>query len=529
MAKKKASTASPAPTAPTTPRKTKRSNSLKRPGGNAGRADALDDDVPVVKRKKLVKQTRSPAEIEELRNSLSDVAAKVRGKKLTQKQIRGIKDTTAYAHAMQLNVRGTGQFNELPGVDKAKSNYLVMPMPFIIQCATQTSGIPFSCMVELTGDKGSNKSSFILGMAQIINGQTYVAPDYSGWCEYLSSESKPPEQLIWSICGYPDYLEMERPELLRPVIPTVCDSMDEWQAIWQNRLESYRKLIPRNRQIPLLGAVDSLTAKMLEETYKKIETVGSAQRTFSIEAFSIKQWLSKVLSDMEHLPVILFLVNHVRRIKETEYVERREKPGGKYVGYAETLDFDLKPMGKPQREKLPATAEYPFETYNRVKLKVEKSSLGETHRSVPLIFRYTMVNPPKYAMDQDSLRQESQWMWGESLSWFLSDKYEGNELLRDRLNDIVDVKAVGGKGGHFYTCKRLFGKEVVHGEELGQAIEADEKIMYELRRVFGVVKYPRFEPFTDYNGIRGRRHIDKGKSVKTRLKATGGAAADADE
>lgn len=427
------------------------------------------------------------------------------GKEFKPAQVKRLKDESGYMLALQSLMSRTKDDNMLLSSSGIQSfANIVMPIPLILQLQTCTNGIPYSSFIEIAGDKGSNKSSFLLGLANIINGQCYMAEDYAGWCDYVSAETKFPDGLASAICGYRDEMMLTRPDKMLAVNPFESSTMNDWQSLIQQRVKAYTKAIDPKRHIPFLIGIDSLTAKLLQETYDSIEKEGYASRAYAIEAFSLKQFVSKITGDITGYPMIVAAINHVARDKDPGKfgAEVRRKPGGRFQDYQQTFDFDLKPQMKPQKRhvELTETQTYPYIHTNVLRFKVEKSSLGETFRTCRLFLEWTHTraehfNPLTNKVELSSPRQRMWWKWGQSLAYHLSDKcLEFDSRMKQLLKSVVDIRYENETS---YRCP-TFGRAAFDPETLGRMIECDPVMSFKIKELFGVMEYPVFEPLTNY-------------------------------
>jgi hypothetical protein len=434
--------------------------------------------------------------------------------------LKKIKDKNTYFLYLQSSMTSASENSIVSVRGTASRAHLVMPLPLPLQITMQVNGIPYGTFIEVAGDKGSLKSSFVLGMARIFNGFDYSLPDHIGFADYVSNESKYPDGLVSAICGYEDEHLALRPDSLYAVKAHRSGSMNEWQKIILSRLKEYEKLADPKRGLPYLIILDSITAKLLDSTAKKIVKEGMADRAFSIEADSIRRFMATVMNKIEDYPIVFMGVNHVRRDKEIgKFAEVRSKPGGRYLSYQEIFDLDMKQFKKPWKINSPDNIDYAFIHMNATKLTVEKSSIGQTFNSCVLYYSYTYSN---YCEMPDGsiiafkskdphvkLRQRSKWEWGRSLCNKIataSKDIVGKQ--RAKLNDVCRVDAANELVA---TCKQI-SKVAMDSEKLGRLIMQDERMCEKIADIFAVQQYPVYEPGTDYCGIRGIER--KKKSAK---------------
>lgn len=423
-------------------------------------------------------------------------------KKLTRANIIKIKDNDAYQMALITSMNGSVGDNMILPKDGKNFTHVVMPIPLVLQIAIETNGIPYSSVIELAGDKGSNKTALMLELAAIVNGQRYFAEDYSGFMDYLSVETKFPDKMWRAICGYPDELAVYRPGKMVSSWIHKGNSMDSWMEKGMERGKHYAKMADPDRAIPYILGIDSVAAKLLDDTMDKIEAEGVPQRQFSMEAQSIKRWVGTYQNLMGEWPFILAVINHVARdpIPRTQNMSRH-KPGGRYLGYAESIDLDMAAAGKTTRRRAPEGAPVPFIATNKIKITVAKNSLGETHRSFYAYVEWHYEYPgPQFYKPQDQ-RQRMRWLWGKSLVESINTYAEyckWDAGVKNALRDICHVEPVV-KSADLWRCRQM--KHTEHGipaEDLGRMIELDPVMRHGLQVFHGVTQYDVFEPFTNY-------------------------------
>lgn len=460
--------------------------------------EPVEEDVVVSNTTSKKKVSRSPAN----KVVTKKVVKKAAAKKLTKANIIKIKDTNAYSMALVTSMNGATNDNMILPLDNKNFTHLVMPLPLCLQILLQANGLPFSSVVELAGDKGSNKSALLLEFGAIVNGQRYFAPDYMGFMDYLSAETKFPEAMNLAITGYPDELRESRPGSLAAVYVHKGDSMDAWMTRGLDRAEVYAKNGDPTRAVPYILGIDSIAAKLLDETTDKIASEGVPSRQFSREAQAIKRWISTYQGIMAEWPSILIAINHVARdpIPGTRSMSRH-KPGGRYLGFAESVDLDLAASGKTVKTTAPEGYPVPYIATNKIKITVAKNSLGETHNSCFGYVRWHYYWPAKNMLDPDSPRQHMRWLWGKTLVEMLNT-YDAHTNLdahgKSMLRDICHVEVVV-KTRDLWRCRQLPETENgIPADELGQMIELNTKMRMALQAFYGVTRYSVYEPMTNY-------------------------------
>jgi hypothetical protein len=308
--------------------------------------------------------------------------------------------------------------------------------------------------------------------------------------------------MIRAMCGYPDEESEVRPHAMRAVNPFQCDSMDAWQRSALQRGRMYRKLVDPKRAIPYILGIDSLSAKLMEETSDKIETVGTPGRQHSFEAQAVKKWVTTYQKAMENQPFILAAINHVARDKQQNTMElTRHKPGGRYFSYLESLDFDLKRIGRSEVTRPDFESPVPKVTTNKILIKVEKNSLGDTGNKCFGYVRWYYTMPQPHHMNPDSPRQRMEWLWGQSLVELLDVTQDsctldanGKDALRDICHVVCKVKS-----RKIYSCKQVpESKDGIPADQLGRLIESDPALRLAIQQFHGVTLYDVFRPMTNF-------------------------------
>lgn len=487
---------------------------LKRPTRNTEPSEAVP---PVTKpvTKATVKKSAPPPAVKKTAKAAADKPATTKPAGTGRASMIKIKNDNAYALAFSQNMRSAAGHNQVMPRDRSLYTNMVLPIPLILQCVIETNGIPFTSVMEIVGDKGSNKTALLLELANFVNGRYHASSDYAGFMDYMSAETKHPDKMILAMCGYPDEEIELRPTAMRAVNPFICPSMDEWQRTALRRAKAYRKLVDPKRCIPYILGIDSFTAKLMEETSDKIERDGIPGRQHSFEAQAIKKWAITYCKEMNHYPTIIAGINHVARDRQPNTMElTRHKPGGRYLNYLETLDFDVKKLGKTLVTKPNFETPVPSVQTNKIMIKAEKNSLGMSGKKCITYVRWYYTMPEAHHINPDSPRQRMHWLWGRALVEHLdvtADTCTLDEHGKDQLRSICHV-VCKNKSASIYSCRQVpESKNGMPAEELGRIIETDPKLRLAIQQFHGVTLYDEFRPFTNYKELMNIQDIKKAK------------------
>lgn len=366
--------------------------------------------------------------------------------------------------------------------DKADRLVIGVPLPsFAMEYLVQNNIWPLSRVIQVDGLEGSLKSGFAIEVARWFIEKT------GGFAEILEHESKYSPDWTNSIVGW---------DKAKLVAVQHCDSVDDWQKRMQWRHKDLKRKMQgtQTEQGPgaifgLLTIVDSIMGKLMLESQVRIERKGFAGRDHPVEALSITRFLQKVPQDIRRWPFSILAVNHLKMNKdERTGLTIRSKAGGKHINFQETYELELGKAGRFTRKNGEGI---------RLVLRCQKNSLGVTGRRIPVevLWWEEETEMPNGNMEW---RQHTVWDWHKATVDVLLG-LDGPE--KTRCAEIVDLHVVsrGDKGKAIYSrTLRIPKSDPQPYFVVGKTIMANEEVLMQLRRAFGVKLRRIFEPGVDF-------------------------------
>ena len=366
-----------------------------------------------------------------------------------------------------------------------------IPMPLAMQYVLQNNVFPVGRMIQLVGMEKSNKSSLAFEIARWFT-------ESMGMAYLFENETKFSSDLAQSIYGWTDETGIE------VMGHWPCETLEDWQQKVQNATmgikllmtkgDKERKIKPLGRTLPVLMLLDSIAGGVAEEKQTKITKRGFASRDYSIEALLNQDFLKKYRSDLVGWPFAFLVVNHLKKQKAEggQYIERK-KPGGKHLGFAESIELEMAKI-KALRyvDDRPGAMTMDIRG-NRIKIECQKSSIGEEDRELTVNFMWWY--------DKSEItgrpRQYSRWQWEEAVVDLLASQ-EGSR--KQKVTDIVDLRVA--KEGRLWSKRLGVSKKApLPRKDIGMLIEQDPKIISQLQDLFAIKQRTIFQPGDDFKKL----------------------------
>lgn len=398
-----------------------------------------------------------------------------------------------------------------------------IPLPSLaFEWLVDTTIWPLGRVIQCNGLQASMKSAFAFEMSRIFR-------KYAGITHYHETEGKFAEVLCRSIIGWGADTAFVRDP---------CESMNDWQSKLIASMKYVKRAMDGNgrkqpglgRIFPVLEVIDSLTAKNMDTSDERIEKAGFAQSSHPVEAGSITKFMKFVQKTLDHYPIALLLINHLKIQGDpgNPAQQIRHTPGGKHVAFAETIELEFAKRAKIELKDKEGLL---------INIRCRKNSLGTfDHRiTVPVRWWYAMTQDAS-AGKREVLRQRTVWDWHEATTMLLTD---ANFRLRATVRDILDIQEVRS-GGKRYASKRLRIRKdaAVTAHAFGKAICSNSEVLAELRAAMGIKCRPALDPSLGYakQQATARALIDEytekqddelpAEKVKVRSRVTSSEAAD---
>lgn len=356
-----------------------------------------------------------------------------------------------------------------------------IPLPSLaLEFLLDTNIWPLGRVVQLNGLHESMKSGFAFELSRIFR-------KHAGATWYHEVEGKFSETLCRSTIGWGADTNFVRDP---------CESMNAWQRHVLATQSFIRKTMDgagkkdrgTGRTWPVLEVVDSLTAKNLEGSDDRIDKAGFAQSAHPTEAGSITKFLKRLQRTLDYYPLSLVIINHLKLTDNPNGPQPiRHTPGGKHVGFQESLEIEFTKIGHIQQVDKEGL---------NIKLRVRKNALGSPNRSIVVPVRWwDELTTDAQAGKREVPRQRTKWDWHAATVQMLTDE----KLVRKTaVKEVLDIHKLKG---NMYWSKRLKIRKdnPATASAFGLAIYRNKAVMSELRRVFGIKCRPVLDPAIGYD------------------------------
>lgn len=339
-----------------------------------------------------------------------------------------------------------------------------IPLPaFSLRYLFQNDCFPLSRMTELYGINESCKSAMLYEMFRwhVNAGGGYILN---------LAEPKDSPDLRASIIGHDADV----------IFPTeTCNSIEDWQQYITKWLKQSRAMFSESGSCPFPAAigVDSLTGVATRSDIAAIWEKGHAEIGFAKAANLINTYCKFVFAEIRVWPFSFIGVNHMKISKDPRGFIERKIPGGQALDYYAT--FKLRMQRRADIDRLD-------ECGRMIEFIMDKNSLGTAgdRRSIEV--------PMKWTFNEGV--QTTWWDWHEASIALI------NEMTTTRKNDVMDITGLRNidKSRRTADCTAV-GMVKAKWSEIGEALEAESKIMADLNAFHGILKRRPFEPGVPYS------------------------------
>lgn len=413
-----------------------------------------------------------------------------------------------FAAAARLALHGNASKKSAAATDSFITGGIRMPL--IMQYLFDIRAWPLGILIQITGDKGTRKSSLVFEISRWFANRM-------GMADYTVTEGKLSETLLYSLLGYPDEWEQSH-DIPYPLRWRVSGNMKEWQVAVTESMSVFNKMMDEgwddngtkrvgSMYVPILYAIDSIVAQLTEKQVEVIESQGGSDRGYATHVKAISQWISTVQAKMTNRPYSLVLINHCTITRPTEFLTEITPKGGSKLAYESSFVMYLERTGMDiihcKKEGYAPEA-----NLTAVKAKLLKTSLGNETRKI----KFYILDENQYSGEGNNTqpRQRTTYLWGRALvellmSRMYSDPKYGMSIsdasaglrnaIRDRIKSAVDFKALDGTDR--YMCSK-YSDEELSGEELGQYMENDPQFVQAFYDTFAIKVYDTWPIGMDY-------------------------------
>lgn len=346
-----------------------------------------------------------------------------------------------------------------------------LAMQYMLGC----EGIPFGRMVQIVGSEGSYKSTLMYELMR-----WYVTA--GGLAILIETESKDSGDIRNAILNWD-------PDKMRNVATTSVTSTKEWMAYITNVFKYYRTLMTENKQyIPLLVALDSVTATASEASLEKIGDEGFASGSFPTLARDLSEYFKVMPDNVNNFPYTFAWINHVKPGTDSSMYSRGKIPGGKALAYYNSLTIHL---GKKK------TAEAANGTVTHtLEMTTWKNSFGREGRKFD-------VDVIWYHQEDDDVSTRCYFDWDGADIKFLLKLQDGVDIgaeLRDKIKEIAQLKTckVGVKPGVYSEALGITKEEPMTYPQAGKVLHDNPEVMAAIKKALYIKPVSEFTPGGDY-------------------------------
>jgi hypothetical protein len=375
------------------------------------------------------------------------------------------------------------------GADRAKM-LVTIPCPSLaFEWVAAVNGFPLGLIIQMVGFPKVGKSGML---AEFFRWFDMVG----GGGELKECETKFSD--IW-------YSSIMTPEAYERMGLERCESVDDWQAALTKTIDRHQRVMLGTKEkpgigriIPICFGVDTIMGKMSQSVQEAIHGkklpdgthgktgTGFAGRGHPVEALIIAKYLRTFPQRLDGWPFTAVFVNHVSvKVNPDTNQEERNKPGGKLVGYQESLELQLsRPSTKDIRT--------PHFEGHLVDISNHASSIGPGGRMCRTRLLWTY-----YRDAQGQRRQRTVWDWDWSTVWLLHRIMEDAKFspqvrrhLREAGFHLKVVESGTTDNAAYSTTLGMRADQAVTWRELGRRIRNNAAVMKMLRDCLVIQECP---------------------------------------
>ena len=296
------------------------------------------------------------------------------------------------------------------------------------------------------GPPGSCKSSLLYWLYRLF-------VQAGGYYMHLEAEDKDQPALRASVLGYPAHIDDDQ---WRHRVATLND----YQKLYYSYCEWFRDQCGKlgvGRRVPFIVGIDSLTAKLAENTLDAFtDNDGATTQRFGDAANAIAQWMRWATNTIHGWPFLLVGVNHDKaKPGKSQYdAKTHHAPGGDHPLFAATTRILVE-----RSRQLPRLAN--GDEGVTVRMKVDKNSASVTGQQIEVDFKWNATEP----------QQRSWWDFDKASIVLLESLIENAKgQLSENLQDLLQLQK---HAGGLWSSKALdvAKSDAVTAAELGARLE----------------------------------------------------------
>lgn len=316
---------------------------------------------------------------------------------------------------------------------------------------------PLSRMTMSHGNEESGKSAFLYWLSR-----QFVKFDGTGIV--VSTENKDSGSLLESILGeYINWVRMEQ-----------ADTVQDMQERITYEVLHYIEKMDAHRSVPVLIGIDSLHGVQEAGVKEDIDKQGFAEpRGYPTAAASNTKYFQARMGDLISRPITIHCVNHVKQKLDAVAFGTNKRPAGaKHFRFQTALDIWFE-RGKTE----------PNGRGFDIHLECHKNSRGDSRRRAKTYLHWVP--------DKEHPGGQRTWFNWDKATVTLLTGFQKSKKPGEKDSAVFDVLSGFKQSGAYYSCAGL-GMTNVRADELGRAINGDEKILMECVEALSIHKIRTF-------------------------------------
>lgn len=333
--------------------------------------------------------------------------------------------------------------------------------------------LPCCRFYQIYGPPASCKSAFLYWLYQFV---VYNR----GYYYHIEVEDKDQVTLRRAVVRPPAHIDDTKWQMR-------AEDLNMYQVGYYNILKLFKDYCEAQdvgRTIPLVVGIDSLAAKLPEETQRAFASGedGATARRFGDTAWHISHWLKMATNSLHGWPFYGVGVNHDKPSKNKQGHNVHLASGGYAPEFMSTTRVRMEKRGDVRR-----TAD--GREGRRVNLKVDKNSAAPGNEEIEVEFLWQFTQDPETGQPV-----EVAWFdWHKATVQMLDEVREAKGARGKNLHELLGLKNCGDG---VWACRAL---GVSPGDkqgaaEVGAALEANAELITQVDQILEVSRYAVFTP-----------------------------------
>lgn len=243
------------------------------------------------------------------------------------------------------------------------------------------------------------------------------------------------------------------------------------------------------RKFPVLYLLDSLAGRVSEETTRKIDEVGAAERDYSNEALALTKYLKRLAGAMNGYPYFFIATNHLKLDKNPNGSVVRRAPGGVQINFGQTYELEMTRVQEKADIHLSKNPKIGERYTTHLKIECRKNSLGTTYRNILVDVCWENRRD-----ENDNIVQHTWFDWDAATMTLLMSL---PATTLEQVKEVFHFDQVAGK--RYWSRTLKVPKDApISASEMGARLQQHPEIIKELRKILGIKLRRVFNPDVDY-------------------------------